>query len=252
MKYSGLHAIICALLIIAQGSALASASQDPLEFGYIELPPFGYTDSEGNARGYLIELTKKVFSHMDVSPEFQSHPAARLYRQLKSGKTAFTLGAAKLHTLREAAIESDEAAITFTLSIYNRQGSPTVSSLEDLKGKRVVLMQGYSYGKVGQFFEDNASSMRIEYARNLDSALNMLQYGRADYLLNYQRATEALIAKKGITGLEGEVIGSTPVHFFVSRQVKNAQSMSDAWDAGLNSLRRKDNFPELNYYRNVN
>lgn len=249
MNIYGWLTIIFAALLVAQGPALASDREQSLEFGHIELPPFGYTDSEGNARGYLINLTKAAMDRMGLSPEYQSHPASRLYRQLKSGKTAFTLGAAKLHTLREAAIESEEAAITFTLSIYNHEDSPRVSDLENLKGERVVLMQGYSYGQVGRFFEKNADSMHIEHARNLDSALNMLTHGRADYLVNYQRATEALMAKKGITSIEGEVIGRTPVHFFVSRKLDNAQAIADAWDRALRNLKREEKLPEFHYYR---
>jgi|AntDeeMinimDraft_5_1070356.scaffolds.fasta_scaffold00026_46 polar amino acid transport system substrate-binding protein len=247
MKHYFLLAIMAASLLV-QGPVMASQNEQPLEFGYIELRPFGYTDSDGKARGYLIELTKRVFARMNLSPDFQSHPAARLYRQLQSGETAFTLGAAKLHTLREAAVESEEPAIIFKLSIYTREDSPAISDLENLKGKRVLLMQGYSYGQVGKFFEKNADSMHIDYARNLDSALNMLMHGRADYLLNYQRATETLIAKKGIKTLKSEVIGETPVHFFVSRKLNNAQAIADAWDRELRALKRTDSSgaPPLN------
>jgi len=48
-------------------------------------------------------------------------------------------------------VESEEPAIIFKLSIYTREDSPAISDLENLKGKRVLLMQGYSYGQVGKF-----------------------------------------------------------------------------------------------------
>ena len=243
MKPYVLYTFIFALLI-AHGSAMAEEQgNEPLEFGHIEIPPFGYTDSEGNSRGHLIRLTRQVFAQMGLSPRFQSYPAARLYRLLRSGKTAFTLGAAKLHALREVAYESQESTATLALTIYHRQESPAIANLKGLKGKRVALIRGYSYGPVGKYFEEHSDAMTIEYALNQESALNMLTYKRVDYLLNYQKPTENLIAQKGITDLKGTVIGRTSVHFFVSREVKNAESIRDAWDRELRNLKKLDKIP---------
>ena len=245
-RYSLKVLLITALILAAQ---VAQAKTEPLEFGYIELPPFGYTSDEGEARGYLARLSKRVFRGMDLPVHYQQHPATRLYHQLKSGKTALTMGPEGLHQLRRAAVESKEPAITLTLAIYHRQDTDPVFYVDDLKGKRVVLMQGYSYGRLRRFFEEEGDSMHISYARTHISALKMLLYGRADYLLNYQIPADTVIARNGLGGLKSQVVGKTPIHLFVSRKIEGAERITEQWDAQLQKLKENGNLPVFNYYR---
>ncbi|TDT43403.1 polar amino acid transport system substrate-binding protein [Halospina denitrificans] len=245
-RYS-LSFLLIAVSAIAGLSANVQA--EPLEFGYIELPPFGYTNSEGEASGYLAKLSKQVFQEMGLPVHYQQHPASRLYHQLKTGDTALTMGPAGLHQLRRAALESQEPAITLTLAIYHRQDTDPVFSVENLKGKRVVLMQGYSYGRLRRFFEEEADNMQINYARTHVSALKMLLYERADYLLNYQIPAETVIARNGLSGLKGQVIGKTPIHLFVSRQTDGAQQIIEQWDHHLRKLKQNDGLPTFHYYK---
>ena len=248
MKQYCVNLLLIALLSCLTGSALAERQQEPLEFGFIELPPFGYTNSEGEANGYLVKLSKRVFREMGLPVHFQQHPAKRLYQQLKTGTTAMTLGADGLYQLRKAAIETQEPAITLTLAIYHRQDTDPVFYINGLKGKRVVLMQGYSYGRLRRFFEEQADNMQISYARTHVSALKMLLYGRADYLLNYQIPGDTVIARNGLGGLKSQVIGKTPIHLFVSREVEGAQRITEEWDHQLKKLRKNGELPIFDYY----
>lgn len=248
MKQYCRNILLITLLSCLAGSALGGPQQEPLEFGYIELPPFGYTNDEGIASGYLAELSRRVFREMDLRVHYQQHPATRLYHQLKSGKTALTMGPEGLHQLRRAAVESQEPAITLTLAIYHRQGTDPVFDVDELKGKRVVLMQGYSYGRLRRFFEEQADSMQISYARTHTSALKMLLYGRVDYLLNYQIPADTVIARNGLGGLKRQVIGKTPIHLFVSRKIEGAQRITDRWDHHLRKMKENGDLPVFNYY----
>lgn len=249
MKRYRLELLLMTLLsCLMTGSALGGQQESSLEFGYIELPPFGYTSQSGQASGYLADLSRSVFEEMGLNVHYQQHPATRLYHQLKSGETGLTMGPEGLHQLRRAAIESREPAITLTLAIYHRQETEPVSAVEDLKGKRVVLMQGYSYGRLRRFFQRESDTMQISYARTHLSALKMLEYGRADYLLNYQIPADTVMAKNGLGGLKSQVIGKTPIHLFVSRKVDDAQRIADQWDQALEKLRANDKLPVFDYY----
>lgn len=248
MKRYCLNLLLIALLSGLAGAALAGEQQEPIEFGFIEFPPFGYTNSEGEANGYLVKLSKRVFREMDLPVHFQQHPAKRLYRQLKTGRTAMTLASDGLYQLRNTAFESQEPAITLTLAIYHRQDTEPVFYINGLKGKRVVLIQGYSYGPLQRFFEEQADSMEISYARTHASALKMVLYGRADYLLNYQTPADTVIARNGLGGLKSQVIGKTPVHLFVSKEVEGAQRITEQWDRQLKKLRENGELPVFNYY----
>ena len=241
----------CTALLVAALAAptAASASEGkPLEFGYINLPPFGYTNKEGEHKGYLVDVSRRVFQAMDQPVHFAQRPATRLYRQLDSGRTAFTLGAANLHRLTANAVESSEPAARLTLSLYRRKDTDPISSLSQLRGEHVVLMKGYSYGSLGPFFRKEANATQITEARTHKSALRMIQFRRADYLLNYQIPADTTIARNSLEGLERDVIGRVDVHFFVSEAIEDAQSLVAEWDHHLRRLKRNNALPSMDYY----
>lgn len=238
--------LLGALLLASPVSA--ETDPEPLEFGYIHLPPFGYTDSDGESRGYLVELTRRVLSAMDQPIRVVQHPATRLYRQIDSGETAFTLAAADLHRLENTAVEANEAAITLTLSLYRRPDTEPVSNIEQLKGHHVVLMKGYSYGDLGRFFEAEGDALRVTEARTHRSALRMIQFGRADYLLNYHAPADTTIEQQGLTGIESDIIKQVDVHFFVSRALDNAQALADEWDRNLRQIKKEGRLPSASSY----
>ncbi|MEQ6884175.1 transporter substrate-binding domain-containing protein [Salicola sp. Rm-C-2C1-2] len=225
----------------------ASAEAKELEFGYVNLPPFGYTDDEGRSKGYLVALARRVFEGMDQPVRFVQHPATRLYRQMESGETAFTLGAAGLHRLTDTAVESQEPAAKLTIALYRQKSTESISNVNELKDKRVILIKGYTYGQLGRFFEEHRDAMQIIEANGHKSALRMIQFDRADYLLNYQTPAETTIAHHQLNGLDRDIIGQLGVHFFVSRALENAQSLADAWDKQLRALKRNGQLPEADY-----
>lgn len=240
-----LSLILFLALLAFASAAPAEEVVDALEFGYIELPPFGYTNKEGEAGGYLAEVSRAIFERMELPIYFRPLPAPRLYHQIATGDTAMTLGPAGLHQLANHAYESEVPAVTLTLSIYRREDTQPVSSVEELRGKRVVLMQGYSYGRLVGFFEREADNMDLMRARTHDSALNMLIYDRADYLLSYQTSVESVMERHDFRGLEGDVVGELPVHYFVSHQVPFGRKLVELWDHHLNALREADELPRL-------
>lgn len=242
------HLIYLLLTAFAITGKPALAATESLEFGYVELPPFVSADNDGQPRGYLARLTRRVISDMDLPVHYQHYPPARLYRQIRSGETALTLGAAGLESLQGATVESSESAITLTIAIYHRQDTKPIHQVNGLVGQRIVLMQGYSYGRLGRFLSANADSMDISYARSHLSGLEMLRYERADYLLNYQIPADTVIAKNGLGGLKRQVIRNVPIHLFVSRKVEEAQSVAESWDRHLRKIKEKGTLPVFNYY----
>lgn len=243
------RALLTSSLLLLAGTALSQeADRDRLEFGYIHFPPFGYTNSEGEPKGYLMDLSRRVLNRMNQPVRLVQHPASRLYRQIDTGDTAFTLASSNLHRLSETAIEAEEAAITLTLTLYRRKETPPINDVEELRGHHLVLLQGYSYGELGAFFEAENEAIRISEARTHRSALRMIQYGRADYLLEYQTPADLTIAQNGITGLARNVIGHVPVHFFVSKELANAQALADEWDQNLRALKANDRLPSTDHY----
>lgn len=240
--------LACLSLGFAINSAHADQQIDPHEFGYIELPPFGYTDDNGEIAGYLADLSRVIFERLERPVHYRELPASRLYHQIRAGDTAMTMGPKGLDQLSDAAHESSEPAVELTLSLYRRSDTPSLTSLEQLRGKRVVLMQGYSYGKLVRFFEEEAEDMQLIEARTHTQALEMLRRERADYLLSYQTPVDTVKARNGVSGLSSDVVGRVPIHLFVSHQVPDGQQIVQEWDRELADLRQTSQLPPMDFY----
>src|SRR5690606_22003823 len=57
-----------------------------LRVGYIEFPPFEYTNENGEPAGYFIDILRLTFQKAGFVPRFQALPIARAYLFLKEGK----------------------------------------------------------------------------------------------------------------------------------------------------------------------
>ena len=242
----GLMALVAIGFVTTPVAGAAESETPALKGGHIHIPPYAYSE-EGHSRGHLVELARHVFNEMGQPVEFVQHPAARLYRQLESGETEFTLGVAQLHTLDDVTVASSRPAATLTLAVYRRAETDPVESLQALTDQHVILMQGYSYGKAGRFFERHADQMMITQARNHASALRMIQHGRADYLLNYQTAADSTIQEHGLTDLERDIIGEVGIHLYVSSSLDDAESLAERWDEQLRKLKQQDALPSINH-----
>ena len=242
----GLTALIATGLVTTPVAGAAESETPALKGGHINIPPYAYSE-EGHSRGHLVELARHVFNEMGQPVEFVQHPAARLYRQLESGETEFTLGVAQLHTLDDVTVASSRPAATLTLAVYRRAATDPIESLEALTDQPVILIQGYSYGKAGRFLERHADQMMITRARTHESALRMVQYGRADYLLNYQTAADSAIQKHGLAGLERDIIGEVDIHLYVSSSLDGAASLAERWDEQLRELKEQDALPSIKH-----
>lgn len=87
---------ILAAAILAAGVPLllATAAQaQGLRLGYVEFPPYTYTDADGRAAGSVIDLATAVFANAGYSlASAQSAPARRVIQGVAEGEYDVFLG----------------------------------------------------------------------------------------------------------------------------------------------------------------
>jgi polar amino acid transport system substrate-binding protein len=233
---------LAAALSLAQ-PMLAGEEAAVSEFGFIEMRPFGYLSEEGGAEGHLVDIANVVLAAMSQPVAYRHLPAPRLYQQLRTGETAFALGPRDLSFIRDHAFQSKEPLTVMKLSVYRRPGTAPIKKLEDFLDKHVVLLQGYSYGNLGPFFQDRSDNMELEYARTHLSGLKMIQYRRADYLVDYALPAQTVIANENLSGLVSDPLSAVGIHLFVSRKYPEAKAFIAAWDERFAQLRLSNKLP---------
>lgn len=182
---------IFVLLLGLAAVSQAQAAGRTLTVGYYDFSPVMYGDSHGVTRGEMAELTRLVLRRAGYRPRFRRLPSARLYTALKSGSVDIWLGAPGKPELRAHTRESAHSLGRVDLNLYHRADTPTPRIPESLVGQGVIVINGYSYWpSVNQLLQDPALDIRLLRTATHESALAMLRYRRADYLLDYQLPAE--------------------------------------------------------------
>ncbi|MGP4845479.1 substrate-binding periplasmic protein [Marinobacter sp. 1Y8] len=228
--------LICFCLVsILMPAGCASASKLPeLRVGYIEFPPFNYTDESGEPAGPWVDMTETVAQSAGYTVKWMSLPIARVYLYLEQGNIDLWLGVADLPVLEGKVVESTSSPMSIRLMAFHKKGVPDITSVPELEGKRLLLIAGFTYLNILKNVDLDPAKTAV--APNHHAALTMMQLGRADYLLNYDEPVYAEQRKFPELALEGAAIYQLRGAFVVSREHPDAQRVADRLDAAYQSL----------------
>lgn len=124
-----------------------------------------------------------------------------------------------------------------TLNLYFRQDTPAPTIPDDLTGRGVILITGYSYWQdVNQWLEDPARNISLHRTRSHISALEMLQRRRGDYLLDYQAPVEQAMRTLGMAELPFVEVQRLPLRLIYSRRAPDAERLRDDLDRAYQRL----------------
>ena len=229
-------ALLCSL---SAGAMADTVSPRVLNIGYYEFAPAIYTDAHGTARGELAELTRRVARQAGYEARFRPLPSARLYAALENGSIDLWPGAQGKPELAAHTLEGRHTLSQINLNLYHRAGTPVPRIPDDLAGKALILIGGYSYWpNINAILENPALDLRLLRTSNHLSALEMLRRKRGDYLLDYQIPVEQARQRLNMEELPYLRLTQVPIHFIVSRHTQDAEAIVDALDQAYETLRQ--------------
>ncbi|MDD2501864.1 MAG: transporter substrate-binding domain-containing protein, partial [Geobacter sp.] len=103
-----------------------------------DYPPYEFLDSNGKPAGYNVELTKAIAEVMGLQVEFRLGGWSEQLRDLKEGRIDLLQGVSWSEQ-RAAQIDFAPSHTIVNHAIFARKESPVVSSLAELKGKKITL-----------------------------------------------------------------------------------------------------------------
>lgn len=220
---------------------LPAHSVQHLRMGYIEFPPHYYTDENGAAGGLLIDLVKSLARQSGYTISFHSYPANRLVHYLVAGKLDLFIGLKTLPQFMEAALISDVVVGKLFMRIYSKTPLSHESHKEDLIGKRVLIIRGYSYGDWLRYMKDPVNNVDIRIADTHLQALNMINQRPIDYLLDYKLPIIHASQNLEFPDLFFNDIDSYGLHIIISKKSLNGEKALTALVNAYQTL-----FPEEN------
>ena len=178
--------ILLAGLLFASGAlAQSDNAGKPLRVAYVDFPPMTYQASDGSAAGSFIELTRKVAVEAGYEPEFVFLPISRVYLYLRNGRIDVWPGSANVPALDGEVLETWVSPLATQLSAWYLEGTAPLMHFDQLQGKTVITIGGYTYGGLLYWLEAKGS-IEVTEAPNYRAALEMLKLGRGHYLLGHR------------------------------------------------------------------
>ncbi len=227
--------LVRGLAAVAVGGALALpglASAEALKVGYVEFPPYTYTDG-GAAKGSLIELLDVVTKGAGLTFTAESAPARRLFAGIPEGEFHLFLGVKTPEAFQGTTLASAQPIGTIELYAWGMGQAPAVKAKEDLSGKSVIVLTGYSYGGWRTWMDDPANKVAVVEARTPDQALKLLEAGRAPILLQYRLPMEQALAGQTVAGLTSSLVSALDIYFVLSKKTPDADAVMAKLEASF-------------------
>lgn len=231
--------LLMATLLSVPGHAQPGESEaGPLvQVGFYEFPPHSYSDSQGRPRGAILELTERLLKHAGYRVEIRSYPSARLYGALQDGSVHIWPGAPGKPELADHTLETRTQVGEIVLNLYFRRDTPLPRLPEDLKGRGLIMITGYTYWQpINEMLNDPALQIERHRTSTHTAALEMLQRHRGDFLLDYQTPVEQARQRLGMGELPFVQLQRIPLNLIVSRHAPGAEALRDALDRAYQEL----------------
>lgn len=199
--------------------------RNTISLGYIEFPPVFSTNKQGQAEGMLIELAALVIPRAGYQWKSYSFPTKRMADSLARGQLDLWIGLSTLPEFAGTTLVGKSTVATIELNSYWLDDLPPIKSKEDLAGKKVIIVHGFSYGGWASFIHTPEKKVIECRAFTHEQAVNMLKYKRCAYLLNYTGPMQKQLAEIDIPNLKKHRISALEARFVVSKKHKNAEQL---------------------------
>ncbi|MFA7404049.1 MAG: transporter substrate-binding domain-containing protein [Pelobacteraceae bacterium] len=168
--------IICLLFAVSPVHA-ATADKTIRVGGNSGYPPYEFLDKNGNATGFTEELLRAIADIMGMKVDITVGEWARMHDALLNGTIDMTLGMSHSDD-REKVFDFASPHTIVQHAIFARKESPVVNSLEELRGKKVLLHRN---GIMHERLKKLGFEKDLVFTDTPAGALRLLASGEHDY-----------------------------------------------------------------------
>ena len=127
--------------------------------------------------------------------------------------------------LENCCLFSKNPVYSTKLNVYHIGDKLPLTSKEDLTGKKIITIRGYSYAGLIKFISDPANKIVNEVAGTHKAAFEMLRGKRADYVLDYAPAAEDILAESPIGDIRSNPINQLDIFLVLSKSYPDADKL---------------------------
>ncbi|MBM4289564.1 MAG: transporter substrate-binding domain-containing protein, partial [Deltaproteobacteria bacterium] len=183
---------------VCMGEARAADKPPILSGCEIDYPPFCLVDADGRAYGFSVELFQAALQAMGREVTFRTGPWAEVKGWLEKGEVQ-ALPLVGRTPEREPFFDFTFPYMSLHGAIVVRRDNTDIHNLEDLRGRRVAVMQG---DNAEEFLRREERGIDIYTTRSFEDALRQLSEGRHDAVVIQRLVALRLIQENGLTDLK--------------------------------------------------
>lgn len=232
----GIGVALCLLLCLRLGA------QELIQIDQAD-PPFMYAEG-GAPAGLYPAIVAQAFSRMGVAVGIDAVPWKRALAAADSGSA----GIAGIYKNSERLAKYDFSRPFYLerLGVYSRGGALAYAKLQDLYGKTVGVIAGWSYGDEFDAAV-KAGKIRVEAVSGDEGNMRKLALGRVDAVLAIVESAELSLRK---LGLAAEIrrapafLASYEVHLAFAKSAGKAELLA-RFDDALRGMKADGSFDSL-------
>lgn len=197
----------------------------PIEYGYPDQSVWTTErDATGALKNPLLNLAEVLFGEAGMVWTSRAYPAKRLFTHLKDGAIPFTM-LVRASSLEACCLFSSNPVTSTELRIFRFPQMPPIATKEDLIGKRVITIRGYSYGSLGKFMRNAANNVAVQEAKSHVAAFQLFERGRGDYVIDYTGPAEEVLARRPINDITSDVYTRLNVYLVLNKTYPDAAAL---------------------------
>ena len=223
----------CLALACTAIPLVISAQQAPLQLVSTAWPPF--TNDAGQAR-FALDLVETALGRVSIMSKTIIVPAAEYTPSITSSKFDGS-AAAWRDAEREKSLVFSQPYLENRLVLVGRTGADvSAKALRLLAGKRIAIVEGYSYGD-----ELDRSGVVLQRTRSEEDSLAQLLKSAVDYTLMDDLVVQYLVSNYPKEAGTRLAIGATPLitrplHLAIRRTRPDAQSIVTRFNTQLRGM----------------
>ncbi len=177
---TGATLFLSLLLLVLTASPAAAEKRDTIIVGgNRDYPPYELIDKNGQPAGFTVDLLRAIAEVMGMKVEITLGEWAKRHDDLKTGRIDMTLGMNN-SAERDKVFDFSSPHTIVQQAIFARRGEPVVSSLEGLRGKRVIL---HKNGIMHERLRKLGFEKDLIFSETPAGTLRLLASGEGDYAL---------------------------------------------------------------------
>lgn len=227
-----------ALLAMTAEFVLAEAANRYPEIEYASPDQSVWTakaNEKGEPENPLFRLADALFAKAGIPWHGKTYPSTRMFKYLQDGTAQFSM-LVKAPALQDCCLWSRKPVANVEIRAFRTGSKPPVKTREDLAGRSVIIVRGYSYAGLKDFVDDTKNRIKSHEAPTHAAAFKMLAAGRADYLIDYAGPAAEMLAAEPNADVQSDTLSRQDVYLVLSRSYPDAEKVMARLEAVAESL----------------